>query len=119
MKKSIIFGIVIIALAAVNCKKTVTATCSDSPKSLKLQNEKGFVVNCPANCTTASIWGTDTYTTDSSICLAAIHTGTIQRDKGGKVNVSIIAGLPTYAGSEKNGVTTNSWNSYEASFTVK
>ncbi len=117
--KKIILCVAVFAFAAVGCKKTITATCSDSPKTLKMQNEKSFEVNCPANCGSASIWGTDSYTTDSSICLAAIHTGVMQKDKGGKITVSIIAGLPAYTGSEKNGVTTSSWNSYEASFTVK
>lgn len=111
--------LIVISLMTVGCQKTVTATCSDSPKSLSLQTEKSFTVSCPANCGSASIWGTDSYTTDSSICLAGIHAGVIQKDKGGKINVSIVAGLPAYNGSEKNGVTTNSWNSYEASFNVK
>ncbi|MBE7412485.1 MAG: hypothetical protein L6Q54_07760 [Leptospiraceae bacterium] len=119
MEKIILMLAVILSLITVGCKKTVNATCSDSPKTLKMQNLKEFAVNCPANCGSASIWGTDSYTTDSSICLAAVHTGAIQKDKGGKVTVFIIAGLPAYTGSEKNGVTTSSWNSYEASFTVK
>jgi LCCL domain len=111
--------LLVLIITAVGCQKSVNATCSDSPKSLKLQNEKSFSVICSSGCGSASIWGTDTYTTDSSICLAAIHAGVIKKESGGKVNVSIVAGQQTYSGTDKNGVKTSSWNSYESSFTVK
>jgi hypothetical protein len=65
------------------------------------------------------LWGTDVYTTDSSICRAAIHAGVINADKGGKVTLKLESGKPKYEGTERNGITSSSWNSYGSSFQVK
>jgi len=64
-----------------------------------------------------SVWGTGTYTTDSRICRAAIHAGAIPA-AGGIVTVTPAPGLPTYAGSAANGVTTSNYGPWSASFTV-
>jgi hypothetical protein len=44
-----------------------------------------FLVKCPANCgkEPGTITGTGIYTSDSSICLAAYHSGVIESEKGG------------------------------------
>ena len=92
-------------------------TCLTEADALKIKSSANVV--CPAKYKAGSIWGTDTYTTDSSICLAAIHAGVIQADAGGKVKVKITKGLSSYEGSTRNGVTTHKWGSYDSSFTVK
>lgn len=63
------------------------------------------------------VWGSGTYTADSDLCRAALHAGAIGLG-GGVVNVTSAPGQSSYAGTTRNGVTTNSWGSYGASFRV-
>jgi hypothetical protein len=64
-----------------------------------------------------SIWGTDTYTGDSLLARAAMHAGKL-RAAGTDVvvKVKLSDGLPSYDGSTRYGVTSNSFGSYGASF---
>jgi predicted nucleic acid-binding Zn ribbon protein len=64
-----------------------------------------------------SVWGTGTYTTDSRVCRAAVHAGAIPAT-GGTVTVTPAPGLPAYAGSAANGITTSNYGPWSASFTV-
>src|SRR5688572_820850 len=43
----------------------------------ELQGEPGatFQVSCPGSCTDGSIYGTEVYTSDSAVCVAAVHAG--------------------------------------------
>ncbi|MGZ3423254.1 MAG: LCCL domain-containing protein [Polyangiales bacterium] len=72
-------------------------------------------VRCPARTTNPAAWGTDSYTTDSAVCVAALHAGKISA-AGGNVAYEIRAGLPAYSGSTRNAVTTNSWAAYTCTF---
>jgi hypothetical protein len=100
--------------------KTLTLKCTDSVKSVAAQTtEDEFSGTCPKACTIGSVWGTGTYTTDSAICVAAVHAGVLDPKEGGDVDVTVIAGLASYKGSTANGVTTGSWGKYEKSYTVK
>lgn len=97
----------------------INVSCTDTIQSLRQEANPDFSVTCPVNCAaaSASIWGTDLYTTDSSICKAAIHAAVI-RNNGGPVRVKTAPGQGAYTGSVRNGVTTNSWGSYRQSFKV-
>ena len=75
-----------------------------------------FTYDCPADGTEHTIWGTNTYTDDSSICTAAVHMGLITFDDGGEVTIVIEDGLDEYIGSESNDVTSNSYGSWGGSF---
>ena len=45
-----------------------------------------LAIGCPAKgATNQSIWGTDVYTDDSSVCVAAVHAGLINSRDGGMV----------------------------------
>jgi hypothetical protein len=70
---------------------------------------------CGTPSPTGSVWGSDIYTADSSICRAAQHAGVITAD-GGKVSVKAARGCNRYHGSTRNGVATGSWGKYEESF---
>jgi hypothetical protein len=98
---------------------SITLTCSDSIKSLGTKVDDDFQGTCPKSCTTGSVWGTDTYTTDSPICVAAVHAGVVKAADGGDVHVKVIAGKSSYKGSTKNGVKTSDWGAFEKSFTVE
>lgn len=73
------------------------------------ENGQRFSYDCPANGTTAGLWGTDTYTDDSSVCTAAVHAGLITVEQGGPVTIEILPGQKSYRGSDRNGVTSDSY----------
>ncbi len=94
--------------------------CSFSPSSLELKNpDEKAIIDCPADCKTGSVWGTDVYTTDSNVCQAAIHAGLIKPATGGSFQVTILPGQEEYKGSERNGVTSEDYEKYETSFKVE
>ena len=64
------------------------------------------------------VWGTDTYTDDSSVCTAAVHAGEITLEAGGLVWIRIAPGQLTYDASERNGILTESYLAWDGSFTV-
>jgi len=64
----------------------------------------------------SSLWGTDIYTLDSNVATAAVHAGVLANGQTGIVAVVICDGLPSYTGSFRNGVQSNSWRSFSLSF---
>lgn len=75
-------------------------------------------VLCPAGDAAGRVWGTDTYTDDSSICSAALHAGIITAGQGGAVALRGTGAQPSYVGSSRNGVASDSYQSWPNSFTV-
>lgn len=61
------------------------------------------------------VWGSETYTADSDLCRAAQHAGFIT-PQGGPVRVRMAPGAARYAGSNRNGVATQNYPAYGASF---
>ena len=80
---------------------------------------KTIKFNCPANGKANNVWGTDTYTVDSSVCTAAVHSGKITLANGGAVTIEMRPGQLSYQGSTRNGVKTNDYGNYGSSFIVK
>ncbi|MGH9873552.1 MAG: LCCL domain-containing protein [Pyrinomonadaceae bacterium] len=74
---------------------------------------------CPAGGKASSVWGTDIYTVDSSICNAAVHAGKLEIESGGSVTIELRPGESAYKGSTRNGIKTNDYAKYGASFIVK
>lgn len=72
-----------------------SVTCGCTPDSLKFGG---------------SVYGSDRYTGDSLTCLAARHAGKVT-DAGGAVTVHVADSCAKFDGTERNGVTTRSWNS--------
>ena len=73
---------------------------------------------CSANSTqSGTIWGTDIYTDDSSICKAAVHSGAIS-SSGGDIQVVKLSGQNSYSGTTRNGISTYSWGSWGGSFKI-
>ncbi len=73
-------------------------------------------VTCAADGEAGRVWGTDTYTDDSSICTAALHSGLITLEEGGPVAFSFADGLEAYEGSTANSVTSSDYGSWGRSF---
>lgn len=68
--------------------------------------------------TSGSVWGTDKYTCDSALGAAAVHAGLLRAGESAELRVTIVPGEASYAGSARNGVTSNSWGAYAASYTL-
>ncbi len=78
-----------------------------------------IVVSCPPEGDASrAIWGTDVYTRDSTICVAAAHTGSITPEKGGLVTVRRAPAPKEYPGTERYRVTSQRWGSSADAFTV-
>ncbi len=73
---------------------------------------------CPSGGIPSSVWGSDPYTDDSSICTAGVHAGVITSSAGGTVVIQMSAGAAAYAPSTANGITTLSYGSWSCSFDV-
>ncbi len=80
--------------------------------------EKGkrIAVRCPAGGSASSVWGTDLYTDDSSVCTAAVHAGKLTFASGGDVAIETRDGALSYAGTARNGVTSHGWAAWGCSF---
>ncbi|QBY01495.1 hypothetical protein E2K80_12820 [Rhodophyticola sp. CCM32] len=96
------------------------ADWSDSANSLGVQTATGsaYVVDCPAGGTGGTIWGTGIYTSDSSICMAAVHTGFFTQAMGGQVTFRVLGPQQTYAASSNNGVTSEAYGPWSSSFMI-
>ena len=93
-------------------------SCVQNAQGLTGGTGTQLTVACPAGCGAAAAWGNDVYSDDSSVCTAAIHAGVIRAAAGGPVRVTIGGAQPSFPGSERNGVTTQSWAQWPRSFTV-
>lgn len=89
---------------------------SSTATSVRGQNGSRFLYVCPAGGYLGTVWGTDVYTDDSSVCTAAVHAGLIRFARGGTVTFEMRAGRSSYAGSSRNGVTTRPYGSWRGSF---
>jgi len=63
-----------------------------------------------------SVWGTDVYTLDSSLAVAAVHAGVLQVGKAGVVKVKILPPRVGFVGSIRNGVSTTSYAQYPGAY---
>ena len=97
----------------------VALQCTQAARDVKGNAGTSWYMRCP-ECSELDgrIWGTDLYTDDSSLCLAAIHGGAIS-SKGGLVLVTWAPGQATYIGSERNGVHTTDYGTWGRSFFVQ
>jgi len=94
-----------------------TLNCSQSVASLDLRNGASVVAVCPQNCAQSggTVWGTDIYTHDSSICTAALHSGIAENQP---FRIEVLPGQNSYRGSTRNGIQTSSYGSWSLSFRV-
>jgi hypothetical protein len=91
---------------------------------LRGRNGERFTLACPANGSigfdpltgNAEVWGSDLYTDDSTICVAAVHAGLITLANGGRVTIEIRPGASSYPGTARNGVKTRNFGAWNGSF---
>jgi hypothetical protein len=90
-----------------------------SSSMLTQENGKTYKFKCPEGGKESSIWGTDTYTADSSICTTAVHSGVIKFENGGTVTIELRPGQSSYQGTLRNSVKSNDYGAYARSFVLK
>jgi LCCL domain len=99
--------------------KGTPTTWEASATSLNAKDGETFTLQCSPGGTAGSVWGSDIYTSDSSICTAAVHSGLINYQEGGTVTIELRPGRSIYGCSERNGVVTSPFGSYQHSFVFK
>lgn len=122
------------ALSAVACSKApppppvgpvapaiappITVQWSTDAEAYRGQLGQTLTITCPPNGSPDSVWGSDLYSDDSSICTAALHSGRVTLAQGGTVQIVIAAGAPAYVATTRNGVSTAPWGPWTGSFTI-
>jgi hypothetical protein len=119
--RTVLAAICVLVLAACDgvgdddVAETVDATWSTDASEYRDEGERIAFV-CPPDGEPDTVWGTDVYTTDSSVCTAAVHAGLITFDEGGDVVIEIRPGEDEYESSERNGVRSRGWEQWGVSF---
>lgn len=88
-------------------------------RAFRGRNGLVVTVTCPPGGPSGTVWGSDIYTDDSSVCGAAAHAGRITLAQGGAFTLRILPGLPAYRGSTANGVTSQDYGNYPGSFSIQ
>ena len=100
------------ATIAVTVYDNTWRTTATGLRSSPVGSRHTFV--CPANPPedqrTGTVWGTDIYTDDSSVCRAAVHAGKITYAAGGSVTFELLGNRSNFVGSTRNGVTSQSYS---------
>jgi hypothetical protein len=66
--------------------------------------------------TDGPLWGTDVYTGDSALAVAAVHAGLVEVGKSAIVRVTVAQPLKQYAGSTRNGVTSHDFGAFGTAY---
>ena len=87
----------------------------DSVYEMRGQDKPPFAVYVVGSLN-GTVYGTGSYTDDSSIGTAAVHAGLLKDGEAGFVMVTLEGGKPSYEASTQNGVTTYSYGSWGGGF---
>jgi hypothetical protein len=87
-------------------------------KAFESQQGKVFAFKVTGSAAGGSVWGTDIYTTDSRLSMAAVHAGVVKVGETGVVRLKIIPSPASYAGSSRNGITTSGYGAYTAAYQI-
>ena len=63
-----------------------------------------------------SVWGTDVYTSDSTLAAAAVHAGLLKPEENAIVKVTIVAPPTQFKGRSRNGVTSHNFGRYGSAY---
>lgn len=80
------------------------------------QNQFGktlaFVVTAPVENNQINVWGTDVYTLDSNLAMAAIHAGLLKLGQSATVQIRVVPSLQQFAASTRNNISSASYGTY-------
>lgn len=69
--------------------------------------------------TAGSLYGTDIYTNDSTLAVAAVHAGLLAAGERGIVKVTVLPGQESYTSSTRCGITSNSFGNWSLSYKIE
>ena len=75
-----------------------------------------FSITITGTTSGGTVWGTDIYTDDSAISMAAVHASIIQNGETKPVYIEMLPGQGSYAGSIRNSVSTSSYGNWGGSY---
>ncbi len=98
----------------------VSKALPDPGSLVGFQNEvgKALVFKVTGKIAGGFVWGTDIYTSDSSLAMAAVHAGVLKPGQTGFVRVRIVRPLAAYAGSTRHGVTSAPYGPWPGAYRV-
>jgi LCCL domain len=85
--------------------------------TMRGRTDVSFVVQVKGSA--GPVWGTGTYSDDSSIAAAAVHAGLLKVNEVGLVRVFMTAGRESYAASEANGIKSQPYGPWAGSFRLE
>jgi LCCL domain len=62
------------------------------------------------------LWGTDVYTGDSALGVAAVHAGLVKVDEIAVIKAAVVAPLAQYQGSSRHGVTSHDFGRFGSAY---
>ena len=68
--------------------------------------------------TEGTVWGTDVYTRDSSLGVAAVHAGLLKSGETAVLRLKVVPAQKSYPGSTRNGVTTTDYAEFPECWTL-
>lgn len=95
-----------------------TAAVTAAPANLVgYRNKVGSVYQFTVTgASRGAVWGTDVYTDDSAVAVAAVHAGVLAAGETGTVTITILPGQSSYPASTRNGVSSSSWGAWAGSY---
>jgi len=90
-----------------------------TPGGLRGQNGKVFYFEVTGAANAGTVWGTDIYTDDSPIAMAAVHAGVLKVGEKAVVKLTILPGQASYNGSMRNGSSTSDYGPWQGSYKVE
>ena len=64
------------------------------------------------------LWGTEVYTGDSAIAVAAVHAGVVKAGAASIVKITVEKPLPRYAASTQHGVTSHEFGQFGTAYRI-
>lgn len=112
-------GLAFIALPGMEMTATAAQAGGAPACPEKLVGQASLVCGCSAEAAASgSVWGSELYTDDSTICRVAVHAGAIL-PSGGAIWAFERPGQAAYTASERNGVSSSAWGSWARSIAVR
>ncbi len=79
---------------------------------------KRFAFTVTGSNMNGALWGTGVYTTDSSLAMAAVHSGVLKVGQTGVVVVQIVPTPNNFTGTFQNGIQSNPYQQYPTAYQI-
>lgn len=105
-------------IAKANATKRAVVALPDPGNltAFESQRHQVLVFTVTGATTGGNVWGSDVYTSDSRLSIAAVHAGMLKDGETGVVRVMLMDPPPAFAGSSRHGVTTSAYGPYQGAY---